>query len=64
MILQNSFMEFSWLYLSALVYVPYYGDAMNEILDLQRELHAHDFALCEEEGTPGVLVIFALRRGT
>ena len=29
------------------VCVPNRNDAMNEILDLQRDLHANDFALCE-----------------
>ena len=28
--------------------VPSYHDATNEILDLQRDLHVNDFALCEE----------------
>ena len=27
---------------------PNENDAMNEVLDLQRDLHAKDFALCEE----------------
>ena len=41
-------MEFPWLYISALECVPNNNDAINETLDLQRDLHAADFALGEE----------------
>ena len=30
-------------------YVPSRNDAMNEILDLQRDLRANNFTLCEEK---------------
>ena len=52
--LQSFLLECSWLY------VPNYYDAMNEILDLQRDLHANDFALCEEYifGTRTLLCAF------
>ena len=30
------------------MYAANHNEAMNEILDLQRDLHANDFSLCEE----------------
>ena len=36
-------MEFSWLCLSAQMYVSNFHDAMTEIFDLQSDRHAHDF---------------------
>ena len=46
--LQHLLMEYSWLHQSTQMCVPKYHDAMNVVLDLQRDLHANDFALCEE----------------
>ena len=41
-------------------YVPNCNNVMNDILDLYRDLHADNFALCEEY-TPGIQTLsFAL----
>ena len=53
--------EFSWLLLiGTSVCVPNCHDAMNEILDLQRDLHAIDFAVCEEQTFSGVESFYLL----
>ena len=41
-------MELSWLCCAAEECVPIFTDATNGILSLQRDLHAIDFALCED----------------
>ena len=46
--LQYVLQECSWICVWARECVPNYDDAMNEILDLQRGLHANDSDLCEE----------------
>ena len=54
-------MEFSRIYISAQACVPNFHDVIKEMLDLQRDLHANDFALCEEYafGTRTLLLDFS-----
>ena len=41
-------LDLSWLCKLAKEYVPNHNDAVNDILDLQRDLHANNPAPCEE----------------
>ena len=56
-------MEISWHCQLAQVYVPIFYGAMNKIIDLHRDLHANDFAPCEESTFGTRTPLFAFHFG-
>ena len=62
--LQSLLLGCSWLCQLTREYVPNYNDAISEILDLRRDLHENNFALCEEytSGSRTLLFVFSFCR--